>query len=1244
LIFLLTLFGFCPISSRSTTITHKFDVSGQCRSVDHETSIEAIACDREHGAVLEIHLKRGVSALPASWQVGTVLVGSAEWQCAHAGAPTGHGHRSELIEGRFEPMVRRIVAIERRGDADNVFTLTTQPELATVCLNHATVTFRNHLPETMSVEQYMRAFETIVYADDDRKRAAAGANDTDMPSGVDYRRTFNLASVDVNWNRFSNANPALTKAMAWPADFNGVRLRCLECFMKLAVGVDITIKGQRVEPSSEWKWDLWRVKAFGKMSMALHLSVDLDIFENYRPALWLRASVLRMMDSEYFTNPHARLPVLSYLGITLLSVQLKMDLTAAVELALSASFRFSTGFRVTDASLELGFEKIGDGEPQMIRSANFDGELIPFDFVLNDGNEGSATAGFGPHLMVWPWITGTGVVQKALSWISKVAGKDGVSVPLFIFNVHPVVQIASRFKYGDDLKCVYAQGEFGFSIVRWFEMTALDNEPVNFNSPARGITMGYASNFVKEHKLWTVPLGGRKCLFSLDLGSLAVGGVCDALEKKCKDRCAARATAARPTVTVTRCHCASGSLLQQCSDEEEPFLLHPEGGVGGVLRNDSSAATGADAFSQRGEAAPRLDIAALLPLCGAQLTCDDCAKQRQCGWCGSVGRCLPGDIDEKPAACHGDDWLYDSCFRNPKLQITNVVADQVLRAGDVVPLKWTSRLDVAIARVGVAYRWQTDASWVLAAVVVASAKAYALRLPDGLPSTSSFQFMIMQMPDGTPLGEDNVESLPVTPENLAAFGRAYATSPLVTVRAPLACTGISGEAGSCLTPASCTAIKGTLLYKGRRNEREGCDQGELASSTLQCCSVGTQKRAVAAPRVVVGLYGACPACANAADNITARRSVYCLEGGSQTPRELAGPSDACAGLPLPAFEKPCGQLPVCKTLPIKFVRPSVSFSVDTHVAVAGQPFSVSWEGGRLNVDAQLQVLLGSDCAAATTSSIDAMPWKTVATAKAYTGNNAVNWNVPSDFVRSGAPQWVRLRLVIGDATALSASVLVAAPAEVALVVNGAPLPTTAVPVLGDKPADGSAVLTPSATMPANVDRIWGSVRLLGSGSQLLLEFTGRSQRNAAFDVGTVSALQLQLSDAAAGDALQSLAVRLADGSTLTVQAPFATSTYACTGAGLCTIDATDAALRKATAALPREQRCLLSEKFEALANPSAAASTQAPVSGEGEGEGEDAAPGDLEIALIVIGSAVLLFACIIGLVCVIKRRKDVSHN
>lgn len=116
--------------------------------------------------------------------------------------------------------------------------------------------------------------------------------------------------------------------IAFPADFAGLEFRCLECWMKFVIGVDITVKGQRVEPNSEWKWsklctlrlsnflttqkktcvvfflDLIRAKVFGKLSMALHLSLEIAILHRFRPELFIRASV-RGRKLKSFRNENA---------------------------------------------------------------------------------------------------------------------------------------------------------------------------------------------------------------------------------------------------------------------------------------------------------------------------------------------------------------------------------------------------------------------------------------------------------------------------------------------------------------------------------------------------------------------------------------------------------------------------------------------------------------------------------------------------------------------------------------------------------------------------------------------------------------------------------------------------------------------------------------------------------------------------------------------------------------------------
>jgi hypothetical protein len=147
---------------------------------------------------------------------------------------------------------------------------------------------------------------------------------------------------------------------------------------------------------------------------------------------------------------------------------------------------------------------------------------------------------------------------------------------------------------------------------------------------------------------------------------------------------------------------------------------------------------------------------------------------------------------------------------------------------------------------------------VLAGALASNTKSYTLKLLDGLSNTNSFQVMVQALPAQAPVGENIVDSLP---DRLEKFGRAYALSALVTVEGPLPCTGLNNEQGSCVSPASCTSVGGTLLYKGRRNERQRCDQ--LADTNLQC-----KKRVVAAP-------SACLARAHHAVQPTSRRRAQC---------------------------------------------------------------------------------------------------------------------------------------------------------------------------------------------------------------------------------------------------------------------------------------------------------------------------------------------------------------------------------
>ena len=622
----------------------------------------------------------------------------------------------------------------------------------------------------------------------------------------------------------------MASALAMPGDLMGVKIRCLECWMKLAIGVDITVKGKRVEPSSEWKWDLLRVKVFGKLAMALHMSVDIPYATRYRPELFVRASLLRMIDTKgaYWAKPHGRFPVLSYLGISLVSIFVKLDLTSIVRIGQSSEFRFAAGFRVNDAALEFGFEKIGDASPQLISAANFDGEMMPLDFALNEGSHAYAFAQFGPHLMAWPWVVGTGQIQRIINiiaWGNTIKKTRFLAMPNV--NILPAVQIGSRFSYSANQKCVLNSPEFGFSVWIWHEMSTLMSVPRDFYAPARGITYGFSSNFGVEIPLWSTPLADPSCLFSVDLGGVGEANtVCLDHEAKCEARCKARITAKRPVSDVTVCKCQGGSLVMQCTGEKEPHMIHPDGGVGATITADEGSVD--DAYKNNGRSAPKIDVAALAPECEKLLSCDACAAHRQCGWCAALERCVPGNDDERPAQCHEGDWLYDTCFRDPALQITNVPASAAWRGGETHTVEWTSRNDVPIARVAVEYRWNSAVDWVLAAVLDSNTGTYELTLPDTLPATEEFQIMVQALPAAPAAA--SADELPLgTADVLESVGRAYATSPLVRIVAPIACAGFEGEAGRCVSPDTCAASGGRHLYEGRKNPRAGCEEAPDAT-------------------------------------------------------------------------------------------------------------------------------------------------------------------------------------------------------------------------------------------------------------------------------------------------------------------------------------------------------------------------------------------------------------------------------
>jgi hypothetical protein len=331
--------------------------------------------------------------------------------------------------------------------------------------------------------------------------------------------------------------------------------------------------------------------------------------------------------------------------------------------------------------------------------------------------------------------------------------------------------------------------------------------------------------------VFTIPLGEPQCLFSLPqyITNAIKGGPCDNIGVKCSDRCGNMTNS--PAVTV--CHCSGGSAIMQCADEDEPDIVHPP--FEQIVGNGTALSNGT-AVSDDGMMMMPIDVPELDVQCGVALACADCAALRGCGWCAGSEQCLAGELDEPPASCFSGDWLYASCFRDPQLQITTIGDDEVWTAGESKTLAWVWRNDVPVPTVAVAFRWAPDAPWLLLGTMVNNG-TYTLRVPDGVPPSEQFQIMVQSIPL-----DASGQPVPVTAAVLAANGRAYATSPLISLQAPVACTGPNGEPGTCLSGVSCTTIGGAQPYATRRDPRESCET--IADASVVCCTSGasSQKR------------------------------------------------------------------------------------------------------------------------------------------------------------------------------------------------------------------------------------------------------------------------------------------------------------------------------------------------------------------------------------------------------------------
>ena len=359
-------------------------------------------------------------------------------------------------------------------------------------------------------------------------------------------------------------------------------------------------------------------------------------------------------------------------------------------------------------------------------------------------------------------------------------------------------------------------------------------------------------------------------------------------------------------------------------------------------------------------------------------------------------------------------------------------------------------------------------------------------------------------------------------------------------------------------------------------------------------------------QIVYSPWGACPPCGAAGVDLKALRTAYCMEDGRDPVNVEQGA--ACGAETVATLERSCGKLPACKPSPMQFVRPAAMFVPEESVAVAGKSFNVAWQGGRLDANVDLQVLVGAGCAGNDPETVDVAKssWKTVETLKGYTGNNGLQWTVPADFVAAGAPQWTRLRVVAQDDAALmgvSSPVLVAQPTTVAVKVNGAPLPSDTVAPLDSKPstnvdlADSAPVdatkqgledgETQAAAVPADdPDALWGSARVVGSVAQVQIDFTGRSARRAAHEIGHVVAVELTLANDEIASALEALTVSVGS-EAYSIEAPFADATYACSREGnKCVLDKDDQSLKATPDELPTDQLCVFANSFNELVTTS----------------------------------------------------------
>ena len=145
-----------PLGGRME-VRHEHELSGVCRSVDHESTIEALRCDPSDASI-SVRFAAGAT-VPRGWTVGAVLIGSEAWRCATRAVPTDTS-AVRFVAGEYDAFVRRIHAVER-DEQRNEWHFLTEPVEGTECLVSSVVHMRTHKPQNMTVADYMSALQEV---------------------------------------------------------------------------------------------------------------------------------------------------------------------------------------------------------------------------------------------------------------------------------------------------------------------------------------------------------------------------------------------------------------------------------------------------------------------------------------------------------------------------------------------------------------------------------------------------------------------------------------------------------------------------------------------------------------------------------------------------------------------------------------------------------------------------------------------------------------------------------------------------------------------------------------------------------------------------------------------------------------------------------------------------------------------------------------------------------------------------